>query len=101
VVFLAEHNFLPVGEQSRRAVCGSVCTELQCWALGVGSASRESETRQQAIVLQLVNSKHSSTVIKDIPRNPILCSLHRTFLSILTRYNALHVLTWIRVRQKR
>jgi len=70
-VVLAEHNFLPISEQSRRVVCGSVCTELQCWALGVGSASRESETRQQAIVLQLVNSKHSSTVIKDIPRDPL------------------------------
>jgi len=70
-VVLAEHNSLPIGEQSRRVVFGSVCTEFQCWALGVGSASRELETRQQAIVLQLVNSKHSSTVIKDIPRDPL------------------------------
>ena len=31
---LAGHNFLSIGEQSRRAVCGSVCTGLQCCARG-------------------------------------------------------------------
>jgi len=42
-VVLAGYNFLSIGEQSRRAVCRSVCTGLQFWALGLGNPYRYRE----------------------------------------------------------
>ena len=59
-VVLAGHNFLSIGEQSRRAVCGSECIVLQCWALGVGNPYRYHESSERVKRLLNVGKENSS-----------------------------------------
>ena len=78
---LAGHSSLSIGDESRRAVCGSECIVLQCWALGGRKSiwvSREPETGQKAVKYRegkLVNLEHGSKVIMNIPRgSSVVCT---------------------------